>query len=195
MPVVVMEPVGERGGALTRGRVRLGVGPLPEAGLDEALGLAVGPGRVRLSAQMTDLELCAGVSEGMRDVRRPIVGHDALDAYAAALEVGDGRFEEGGRGITAFIGSDAGERQAGVVVDGDVDVLPAGLAKGTAVIARDAMPYARDSAEFFRIKMQQLTGTLTLIATNRWAGLELAPTRQMGPTQDARDACSRDTQT
>jgi hypothetical protein len=41
VPVVVMEPVSERCGALLGGGVRLGVSPLPEAGLDEALGLAV----------------------------------------------------------------------------------------------------------------------------------------------------------
>jgi hypothetical protein len=42
MPVVAVKPDGQFGGAVLRGAVRPGVGPFAQAGLDEALGLAVG---------------------------------------------------------------------------------------------------------------------------------------------------------
>jgi hypothetical protein len=41
MPVVAVQPDGQFGGAFFRGGVRPGVGPFAQAGLDEALGLAV----------------------------------------------------------------------------------------------------------------------------------------------------------
>jgi hypothetical protein len=41
--VVVVEPGAERGGAFVRGRKGARIGPLAQAGLDEALGLAVLP--------------------------------------------------------------------------------------------------------------------------------------------------------
>jgi hypothetical protein len=67
----------------------------------------------------------------------------------------DGGFEEGGRGVALLIASDTSKRQAGMIIDGDVDELPSGLAEGRpATIAGDAMTYARDSAELFCIQMQ-----------------------------------------
>ena len=44
MPVVVVEPGVEMGGAVWGGKVGAGVGPFAEGSLDEALGLAVGRG-------------------------------------------------------------------------------------------------------------------------------------------------------
>src|SRR5271170_7671598 len=56
MPVVAVQPDGQFGGALFRGVVRPGVGPFAQAGLDEALRLAVGSGHVGPGAQMLDFE-------------------------------------------------------------------------------------------------------------------------------------------
>jgi hypothetical protein len=56
MPFVAVQPDGQFGGAFFRGVVGSGVGPFAQAGLDEALRLAVGSGRVGLGAQMLDFE-------------------------------------------------------------------------------------------------------------------------------------------
>ena len=55
-----------------------------------------------------------------------------------------------------------------MVVDRDVGELPAGVALGAAAITGDAKSYARDSAQLFRIQMQQLTRPLALVAAHRW---------------------------
>ena len=41
MPVVAVKPDGQFGGAVFRGAVRPGVGPFAQAGLGEALGVAI----------------------------------------------------------------------------------------------------------------------------------------------------------
>jgi hypothetical protein len=81
---------------------------------------------VLLGAQMPDVEPSADISEGVGQVARTVVGHDALDPYTALLEVGGRRFEACSGGISALIGRHVGERQARVVVDRDVFPLPAG---------------------------------------------------------------------
>jgi hypothetical protein len=79
MPVVSMGPDWKVCGALVCGVVGFGVGPLPETGLDEAFGLAVGAGRVRLRAYVLEAELPACVAEGEGFVARAVGGHDAPD--------------------------------------------------------------------------------------------------------------------
>ena len=59
MPVVAMEPCGQLGGALVWAVIGLGVSPFPQGRLDEALGLAVGLGRVGLGADVVQAELGA----------------------------------------------------------------------------------------------------------------------------------------
>jgi hypothetical protein len=72
---------------------------------------------VLLGAQMADAEPSADISEGVGQVARTVVGHDALDPYT---EVGGRRFEACSGGISALIGRHVGEGQARVVVDRDV---------------------------------------------------------------------------
>ena len=59
------------------------------------------------------------------DVGGAVVGQDPLDGDAVSLVVGDGATEEAGRGRRAFVCEDFGVGEPGVVVDGDVDELPA----------------------------------------------------------------------
>jgi hypothetical protein len=53
-PVVAVEPAGQLGGAVGRGWVGLNVDPLPQAGLDEALSLAVGLRRMGSGPEMLE---------------------------------------------------------------------------------------------------------------------------------------------
>ena len=41
----------------------MGIGPFTQAGLDEALGLSIGPGRIGLGADVPQLEALASPSE------------------------------------------------------------------------------------------------------------------------------------
>jgi hypothetical protein len=72
MPIVVMQPERQFCGTVIGVWIGDGVGPFPECGLDEALGLAVGPGRVGFRADMPEAELAAGLGERLRAVARAL---------------------------------------------------------------------------------------------------------------------------
>jgi hypothetical protein len=54
--------------------------------LDEALGLAIGFGRIGLGSDVLETEPLAGSAEGARFVARSVVGHDALNADAERIK-------------------------------------------------------------------------------------------------------------
>ncbi len=56
LEVVVLHPGFEFAGAVVGGLVDEGIGPFKQQGLDEALGLAVGPPDVRASSNVPDPE-------------------------------------------------------------------------------------------------------------------------------------------
>ena len=65
-----------------------------QRGLDEALGLAAGFGRVRPGAHVPEAELLACLAKGEGFVTRLVVGCHALDCDAEALIVGHGGLKE-----------------------------------------------------------------------------------------------------
>jgi len=67
----------------------------------------------------------AGVAEGVCLIAGTDVGHDAADGDAEAVVVGEGGVEEGDRALLLLVGHDLAEGNAGVVVDADVQILPA----------------------------------------------------------------------
>ena len=64
--------------------------PFAERGLNEAFSLAVGLWRVGLGPEVLDVEIAAGFGEGPGAIAGAVVGHDAGDADAEGVEVGDG---------------------------------------------------------------------------------------------------------
>src|ERR1700676_663904 len=105
--------------------ISLGVSPLPQTGLDEALGLAVGFWGVGLGADVLEAKPFAEPTESEGFVAGAVVGHDALDLDAEAVIVGERSFEEGRSAALSLAGHHLGEGDARVVVDGDMDELPA----------------------------------------------------------------------
>jgi hypothetical protein len=90
MPIVSVQPDGEfLCAAIGRG-IGLSVRPLPERRLNEALGLAVGFGRVGLGADVFEAQFDAGVAKGKSPIAAAIIGHDTGDSYAEAFVIGDG---------------------------------------------------------------------------------------------------------
>src|SRR5215831_3293113 len=187
MPVVVMQPGTERAGALLRAEVRLGIGPLSETGLDEALGLTIGSGSKGFGAQVPDPQLQAGVPEGVRDRGRAVVGHDTFDAHATLAEVLDRGSQEATGARAALVLGDAGQRDSGGIIDRHVHEVPADPAATQPPVAVDAMPDTSDSAELFRIQMQQLPGSLALVTHHRGTRFQIPPARQSGTSENARD--------
>ena len=122
--IVLLEPGAQSLVTESRASVGPGVGPLTLEGLDEAFGLAVGPGRVGTGPQVADSELVAELGVVSRDVRRAVVGHDLLDVNALASEPGDGSTEEADGGLASFVGQDLDVGEACGVIDADVCELP-----------------------------------------------------------------------
>ena len=83
----------------------------------------IGPGSDVLDAQVP-----ASVTEGEGFVTTAIIGHDTSDGDAEAFVVSHGRLEEWNGTIGLLVGLDLGESDAGVIVDADVDELPADAA-------------------------------------------------------------------
>ena len=170
------------------------VGPFAERGLDEAFGLAVGLGRIRLDPDVLDAELLAGAGEGFRKIAAAIVGHDTLDGDAETPEVSDRGAEEGDGAFLPLIREDVGAGDPGMVVDGDVSIFPAGgLATAMAgamagATAGDAMANAIEAAELFDVDVDDLARLLALVTWAWVLRLEGGEQTEATAFEDARDA-------
>ena len=100
------------------------IGPFPEGGLYEALGLAVGSRGVGSGTDMADVELGTEISEDPGSAAGSVVGRDAFNGDPEVLIVGDGRLEKGDCASGGLVGHHSGEIHAGIVVDADVQVFP-----------------------------------------------------------------------
>jgi len=126
---------------------------------------------------VADAELVASQTEGGGAVSRAVVGHDALNADAAAAIVLDGGPKEAAGGVAKLVRSDIGQGDARGVVDRDVNKVPAdaAIAQPVATVTVDAVSDAADSAEFFDIQVDELTRLGSLVAVCRRTRLKLAP--------------------
>src|SRR5690606_24103338 len=117
---------------------------------------------------MLEAEIAAGFRKGLGDVARTVIGHDAADGDAEAGIVGYRRRKEGDRTFLAFIGQDLAEGDARMIVDGDVDELPADAsAIGLAgAITGDAVTDPLKSSELLDIDMDHLAGTIAFVAAD-----------------------------
>ena len=76
-----------------------------------------------------------GFGEGFGAVAGAVVGHDARDVHAKFLEISDGGFQESDGALRALIGKDGDPGDAGMVVDGDMGIFPAGRCAIVALLA------------------------------------------------------------
>src|SRR3981189_2203272 len=189
MPIVSVQPNRKFLGTAIGCWIGLSVGPLPERGLDEALGLAVGFWRIGLGADVLDAQVPASITKGEGFVTTAVVGHDAGDGDAEAFVVSHGRLEEGSGTIGFLVGLDLGERDAGVIVDADVDELPADAATVALAgpITGDAVTDLVETTELFDIDVDHIARSGPLIAAHRLARLQVADPVQSQPPQDAAD--------
>src|SRR5580704_5403101 len=165
--IVVGDPRVHGLATLGGGLIGAGVGPFAQAGLDEALGLAVGTRRVRPRADVLEPGPGAGGAEGMAAVSRTIVGHDPLDVDAVTGEPIERAAEEGNGVFLLLVRQELGVGQARGVVDTDVQRLPTDAVvavDGSAAAPGDAVANALDAAEFLGVAVQEFARPLTLIA-------------------------------
>ena len=65
MPIVVMQPIGEVGGSFAGMAEGASIEALAKRRLNEAFGLPIGSGRIRLGEWMADMQALAGFFEAL----------------------------------------------------------------------------------------------------------------------------------
>jgi hypothetical protein len=138
--------------------------------LDEALGLAVGFGRVGLGFDVFEAKLIAGLVKGSREIARAVVGHDPLDRDAQACVIGHRRLKESDGAGFSLIPHHPAKGDAGRIVDADMDELPANTEVAidhAGLSSCDPMADGADPAELLDIDMDEFARILTLVAANR----------------------------
>lgn len=170
--VVVMEVERETGGAVVTGVVGAGVGPLTGDGLDETFGLAIGLWAVRSGEAMLDAELLAGGGEEFGAVSGAAIGEEALDGDAVVLVESESLMESGEGAGDFFIREQAGESEAGVVIDGDVEGFDAGAGIAVRTIAGGADAGAGETAELFNIQMKEFARVIAFVTDDGRFGIQ-----------------------
>ncbi len=149
------------------------VGPLLQQGAVEAFDFAVGlraPGPGEAGA---DAQLVAGVAPGVLGVGPGVVGQDPLDGDAASCEPGGCSSQEGRAGGGPLVRQVLGVGQAGVVVQGGVQV---GVSGAGAVLAAGCPAEGfvsaaiGDAAEFLDVDVDQFAGPGAFVAADGFAG-------------------------
>ena len=166
----------------------MGIGPLAQAGLDEAFGFAVGAGREGARVAVAEAGLHTVGIEGAGPVAAAVVGQHAADLDAEMLVVGEGGGEKrrgtGGR----LVGVDLREGHAGMVIHADMDVFPAGAWTGATAVVGDAVAGAAKPAEFLDIEVQQVAGMRMFVTAD---GRRRVEGGQLLETLAAEDATDR----
>jgi hypothetical protein len=105
------------------------------------------------------------------------VREDALRPDALVTEPAQRPQREAGRGALLLVGQDLGVDEAGGIVDGDVQELPADAATGVPRVAGGPVPGAtHDAPQLLGVEVQQVARVLVLVADDR-LGLA-SPTHQ-----------------
>jgi hypothetical protein len=136
----------------------------------------------------------ASFAEGLGPVAGAVVGHDASDSDAEASVVGQGRRQEGDRALLLLVGQDLAEGDAGIVVDADVDELPAAAARAgdAGALAGDAVAGSVEAAKLLDVDVDESSGRPVLVADRRLGRLQVPDPAQTCTAQDAADRGRRD---
>ena len=143
MPVIHVAPSWQGLSALVRCGVAAGIGPFAQGRLDEALSLAIGPGRIGPCADMFQAWVAASSGKGFQDIAAAIIGHDTGHFHTEPLVPGDGGPEVDNSTERFFIGMDLAEGEARMVVNADMHIFPAIAANRPAARAGLACTLAR----------------------------------------------------
>jgi hypothetical protein len=149
--------------SLIGGLIGARIGPLSQCCLDEALGLAVGARAVGPGIAMLESQASAQAAKAPGLVTGAVVGEHPPEANAEACVVAQ-CLEQGPAGALArLVRMERAEGHAGVIVNGHMDVFPAGARRVLTPVACDAVTGLAKAPELFDIQVQQITmGTSTL---------------------------------
>jgi hypothetical protein len=173
MPVIAVQPDGEFGSAFLGGVVSAGVGPFAQAGLDEALGVAVDFGgvNIRFRAQMLDFEPAQrlGVAPDRKLEPLSVMTRSTLTPKPRKKRRALNRKRKQDAGFSSG-GSPRGARGRRSP-DAQFPADPTGVAL-TGAIARDPMANPTELAQLFDVDVEDLSGA----ARDVWDRPARAPT-------------------
>ena len=150
-------------------RVGEAVGPLAEERLHERLDLAVGLRTAGARVAALDAERSASGSPGVGAVAVAVVAEDALDADAVVGIPGVCAAKERDAIGRALAGQQLAVGQPRVVVDREVEVLPAGAFAAGQAVAEDRLADRSEAAEPLDVHVDELAGACALVALHRLA--------------------------
>lgn len=182
--VVLMQPKIELLFTFCRVPVGAGVGPFLDRGFDEPFCLAIGLRPVRPCVAVFDAVLAQGLIEEQVSVARSVVGEQALDGDAEASEVVLCHQEEADCGLVCLIGQYGREAEPGAVVDGDVQVLPAGAARPFLHQPGNAEARLADTCQALDVAVNHIAWVVAFITDHRRWGNERGKAAEPGATQN-----------
>jgi len=93
-----------------------------------------------------------------------IIGEHAEDGEAEARVMRPCHKEEAQCRAVALVGQDRCEGEPGVVLDGDMQVLPTGTTAFAGAVAMNAMTRLDDAGQSLDVEMDEIAGMLVLVA-------------------------------
>jgi hypothetical protein len=106
-------------------------------------------------------------------VAAAVVGEDALDGGAVVGVGGDHPSGKRDAVVRSLVGVQLDLGDPGVIVDGDVGVLPADPVAALRSVAQDALSDLPEAAELLDVQVHQLADRGVLIPIRCWPGLTL----------------------
>jgi hypothetical protein len=167
--VVVTKPERQVSVAVIRSGIVTTMNPLTKSGLDKTFGLAVGAWCIRPSEDEPDVASAAELTKAKGTVAGTVVGEDTAEADAVASVETEGGVEEADSGTASLIGIHLGVSDAGVVVDGDVEILVA----ETTSRPTYTVGVQRETVELLDIEVQQIARCGVFVAERRRSRFEI----------------------
>ena len=193
--VIVMKVVGKEGSAVITGVIGAGVGPLAGDGLDEAFGFAIGLRSIGPGKEMLEAEFLAGSGEGFGAIGGAAIGQELLDVDAMSGVKADGLLQSAEDTLSSFVGEQASESEAGVVVDGDVQAFEAGAGIALSAVPGGANPGAGEAAELLDVEVEEGAGMVAFVAPRwRFGRFQRREAIEVMTAQDARKSSLGDGQ-
>ncbi len=182
-----MEPAWEFESTGLGGVVSATVSPFTQGSLDEAFCFAVGARGVGASETLANAELLAEAAKEAGAIAGTVIGKHTGDGDAQAGVVVDGGLQEGGCGRGFLVGKDLREGNAGVVVDGDMHVLPARAMDAAATVAGDAATDGLETSDLLDVEVEEIAGSGMFVTHDGRSRFQIANAAEVEAAQDAAD--------
>src|SRR5687767_12950890 len=126
------------------------------------------------SSDVADAQSLDRAAEDLRDVAGSVVSHHVFNGDPQALEPAHGTLEKAGHRHALLVWQNLLVDDARVVVDADMQKLPALAPLTGAALPMNPVAHPVDHAELLRVQVKQLTRSLSLVADDDRLGVEAA---------------------